>query len=99
MGALVAFGLYLLGGVITYCGVYISRVIEYKKSGITYVNCDRYIEFYCEKDGLDILMYLFWPITIIISFSIFVFELVFKLISETICDGIKTLIKKLLKVE
>lgn len=98
MGLLAFFGLYLLGGVITYCVVYISRVIEYKNSGVTHVNCDRYIEFYCEKDEFDILLYLFWPITILISSTIFVFKLAFKLIS-VIGGGVKTLIKKLLKVE
>lgn len=96
-GALVAFGLYFLGGVITYYGVYACRVLEYKKSGDTHVNCDQYIRFNC-SDEYDIIMYIFWPITITISFSILVLKHIFKLIS-VIGRGIKTLIKKLLKVE
>ena len=95
MFGVLVFVLYFLGGVITYYGVYISRVIEYKESGATYINCDQYISSHCEKEEFDILMYIFWPITIVISFVIFVFKLIF----ETIGDGIKTLIKKLLKVE
>ena len=95
LGVLVVFGLYFLGGVITYYGVYIYRVLEYKKSGVDHVNCDQYIRFNCEYDGFDPIMYIFWPITIIISFIVFVFKLIFEMIGS----GIKTLIKKLLKVE
>lgn len=93
-GTLIVLGLYFLGSVITYYGVYISRVIKYKKWGAAYINCDQYISSHCEEE-FDILMYIFWPITIVISFVIFVFKLIF----ETMGDGIKTLIKKLLKVE
>ena len=95
MGALIIFGLYFLGGVITYYGVYIYRVLEYKKSGTTQVNCDQYIRFNCEDKEFDLFLYIFWPITIIISFIVFVFKLIF----ERKGGRIKTLIKKLLKVE
>ena len=97
-GVLTAFALYFLGGLITYCGVYACRVLKYKKSGMTHLNCDQYIRFNCEDDEFDLFMYVFWPVTITISFVILVFTLAFKHISA-ISGGIKTLIKKLLKLE
>lgn len=86
-----AFIIYILGAILTYYGVYTYRVIDYKLSGDD-CSCDWYVES-CE-DEFDFLMYMLWPVTIVVCIIVVLIKILIKSTS-----WVKVLIKKLLKVK